>query len=60
MMLGRIRKLLACETGASTAEYVLILAIVGVGIAAAASVFGGAIETEVEDTSTCISSGGAC
>ena len=60
-MIRRIRKLLVCEGGATAAEYVLILAIVGIGIAAAATVLGGAIATEVVDTSTCISAGGgAC
>ena len=33
------------ESGASAAEYALILAIVGAGIALAASTLGGAIET---------------
>jgi pilus assembly protein Flp/PilA len=38
------------ESGASAAEYALILAIVGAGIALAASNLGGAIETAISNT----------
>lgn len=38
------------ETGAAAAEYALILAIVGTGIAAAAVVLGEAISTSIETT----------
>ena len=56
-----ILKFLRCDAGATAAEYVLILAIVGTSIAVAALILGGSIETEMTDTSTCISSGGgAC
>ncbi|NVD28364.1 Flp family type IVb pilin [Parasphingorhabdus flavimaris] len=40
------------ESGASAAEYALILAIVGSGIALAAFALGGAIETAISDA-TC-------
>lgn len=36
------------ESGASAAEYVLILAIIGSGIAAAAVTFGGSITTALD------------
>ena len=47
------------EGGASAAEYALILAIVGAGIAAAAIVLGSAVATAMNDASTCISTAGA-
>lgn len=40
------------ESGASAAEYALILAIVGVGIAGAAIALGGAINTAFADATT--------
>ncbi len=46
------------EGGASAAEYALILAIVGAGIAAAAIVLGSAVATAMNDASTCISTDG--
>ena len=55
----RFMKILWCdEGGASAAEYALILAIVGAGIAAAAIVLGGAVSTAMNDASTCISTDG--
>ena len=53
-----VTKLLRDEAGASAAEYALILAIVGTGIAAAAIALGGAIKTGMDSTTTCISSKG--
>ena len=47
------------ESGASAAEYALILAIVGAGIAAAAIFLGGAISTAVNQAGTCIATDGA-
>lgn len=44
------------ESGASAAEYALILAIVGAGIAVAAIFLGSAISTAVNDAGTCIDS----
>jgi pilus assembly protein Flp/PilA len=43
------------ESGASAAEYALILAIVGAGIAIAAIFLGQQIGTAVNDAGTCIS-----
>ena len=40
------------EDGASAAEYALILAIVGAGIAGAAIVLGGAIATAINEAAT--------
>ena len=42
------------EAGASAAEYALILAIVGAGIALAAIALGGAVGTSVNDAAACI------
>lgn len=44
------------ESGASAAEYALILAIVGTGIAAAAFTLGGAISDAMDKATTCIGS----
>ncbi|HET9812665.1 MAG TPA: Flp family type IVb pilin [Sphingomicrobium sp.] len=46
------------ESGASAAEYALILAIVGAGIALAAYTLGGAIRNAMTGAATCIGSGG--
>lgn len=54
-----IKQLWNDESGASAAEYALILAIVGAGIAGAAIILGGAIATAMNEASTCISSNGA-
>lgn len=43
------------EAGASAAEYALILAIVGAGIALAAIALGGTISTAMNDAGACIS-----
>ena len=42
------------ETGASAAEYALILAIVGTGIALAALYLGGTIKNSVNGAANCI------
>lgn len=47
------------ETGASAAEYALILAIVGAGIAVAALALGTSISTAMNNAGTCITSSGA-
>ena len=44
------------EDGASAAEYALILAIVGAGIAAAVFLLGGTIANGINRASNCISS----
>jgi pilus assembly protein Flp/PilA len=54
-----IKKLWNDESGASAAEYALILALVGTGIALAAWQLGGAIGNEMDAARTCISSGTA-
>ncbi len=50
------------ESGASAAEYALILAIVGTGIAVAAIFLGGTIGNAVNDAGNCINTRttGAC
>jgi pilus assembly protein Flp/PilA len=55
-------KLLRDESGASAAEYALILAIVGTGIAIAAIILGGAIGNAMNSASNCINapSSGTC
>ena len=57
-MLKTITKLIKDESGASAAEYALILAIVGTGIAGAAFALGGAITTSIGKAKTCIASVG--
>jgi len=47
-------KMIKDESGASAAEYALILAIVGTGIAIAALVLGGAIGNAMNSASNCI------
>jgi pilus assembly protein Flp/PilA len=47
------------DSGASAAEYALILAIVGTAIAAAAIFLGSTIATAVNDAATCISTDGS-
>lgn len=49
-------KLLKDQSGASAAEYALILAIVGTGIAIAAVVLGGTISNAMNQASNCINS----
>jgi pilus assembly protein Flp/PilA len=50
-------KLMRDESGASAAEYALILAIVGSGIALAAFTLGGSITSAMGKAGTCISTG---
>lgn len=49
-------KMIRDESGASAAEYALILAIVGTGIAVAALFLGGTIGNAVNDAGNCINS----
>jgi pilus assembly protein Flp/PilA len=51
-------KMLKDQSGASAAEYALILAIVGTAIALAAILLGDTISAAMNDASTCISSNG--
>lgn len=54
-------KMLRDDSGASAAEYALILAIVGTGIAAAAFALGGSISGAMEEAKNCIeSTDGTC
>ena len=57
-----IKKLLKADRGASAAEYALILAIVGTGIAVAAFTLGGSISNAMNKASNCIANSvnGAC
>ena len=58
---NQIQKFVNDESGASAAEYALILAIVGASIAAAAIFLGGAIADAMNTAATCISTqGGTC
>ena len=56
--MSKFVKMLKDESGASAAEYALILAIIGAAIAFAAIFLGGEIATAVNDAGTCISSNG--
>lgn len=58
-MIKFIREFMSDENGASAAEYALILAIVGTGIAAAAVTLGTNISTSMTTAGTCITSKGA-
>ena len=51
------KKLLRDESGASAAEYALILAIVGAGIAVAAWNLGAEISTSLNTAADCINGG---
>jgi len=53
-------RMLNDQSGASAAEYALILAIVGAGIAAATLLLGQTISNSMNSASTCISQGSAC
>lgn len=55
-MVKHIMNLWADESGASAAEYALILAIVGTGIAVAAFALGGTISTAMDKAGNCIKS----
>ena len=53
-MVNLIKSLLNDDSGASAAEYALILAIVGTGIAAAAIFLGESISGAMNEASECI------
>lgn len=57
-MVNFVRSFLKDESGASAAEYALILAIVGTGIAAAAVTLGTNISTAMTKAGTCITTKG--
>jgi pilus assembly protein Flp/PilA len=56
-MIKFVKSFVADENGASAAEYALILAIVGTGIAAAAFALGGAISGAMSSATNCINNG---
>ena len=59
--MNTITKLWNDESGAAAAEYALILAIVGTGIAAAAFALGGSISGAMTRATTCINTAtGVC
>jgi pilus assembly protein Flp/PilA len=58
-MVKFVKSFVMDESGASAAEYALILAVVGSAIAIAAIALGGAIGTSLQETKTCISSNGS-
>jgi pilus assembly protein Flp/PilA len=58
-MINFVRNFARNDNGASAAEYALILAIVGTGIAAAAVTLGTNISGAMTTAGTCISSKGA-
>jgi pilus assembly protein Flp/PilA len=53
-MIKFVKSFVADESGASAAEYALILAIVGSGIALAAIALGDAIEGSLNDAADCV------
>ncbi|HVF36408.1 MAG TPA: Flp family type IVb pilin [Sphingomicrobium sp.] len=53
-------KMLRDDSGASAAEYALILAIIGAAIAAAALFLSGAIANEMNDAASCITTTSTC
>jgi pilus assembly protein Flp/PilA len=57
-IMSKFINMLKDESGASAAEYALILAIVGAAIAFAAIFLGSQIATAVNDAGTCISTNG--
>jgi pilus assembly protein Flp/PilA len=52
--MSTFKKLMKDESGASAAEYALILAIVGTGIAIAALLLGGAIGNSMNKAANCV------
>ena len=57
-MVKFVKSFLSDDSGASAAEYVLILAIVGTGIALAAFQLGGAITGAMDRAEDCINTSG--
>ncbi len=53
-MLKFVKTFMSDESGASAAEYALILAIIGTGIAVASIALGTSISTAMNDAGTCI------
>ena len=57
-MVKFVKSFVMDESGASAAEYALILAVIGTAIAVAAIALGGAIGGALTDAKTCISTNG--
>jgi pilus assembly protein Flp/PilA len=58
--MSKFVKMMKDEAGASAAEYALILAIVGTGIAGAAIALGGSISGAMGRATTCINAPAGC
>ena len=59
--MSKIITFLSDESGASAAEYALLLAIIGAGIAVAAFSLGGTISNAINKAGACVSStSGTC
>lgn len=56
--MNTLRNFVRDESGAAAAEYALILAVVGAGIAGAAFALGGAVKGAMESATTEINNGG--
>jgi len=56
-MKGLIKKLMVEESGISAVEYALLLALVGVGIAAAALGLGTQVSTNIQDATDTLAGG---
>lgn len=55
-----LRRFWSCASGATAAEYALILAIIGTAFAAAALFLGGVIGDQMNDTGHCIQDTSTC
>lgn len=58
--MSKFIKMIKDDSGASAAEYALILAIVGTAIAVAALFLGGTINNSMEDAANCIATPASC
>ena len=56
--LRTMKRLMVEESAISAVEYALLLALVGVGIAGAATLLGGQISTNIEDATDSLAGGG--
>ena len=56
--LRTMKRLMIEENAISAVEYALLLALVGVGIAGAATLLGGQISTNIEDATDSLAGGG--
>jgi pilus assembly protein Flp/PilA len=56
----KIINFLTDESGASAAEYALLLAIIGAGVGVAVFALGGAISTSITKASNCVTNATTC